>query len=117
MISTIIWGGGVDIADQLRSYYHTQLAGRRLWLPLFFWLLDTAIVNSYIIYRMYNPSASQEQFRIDMSKALRSSVDEPDHTHVLFWGKTQWACKAIGCTARTSFSCNICGYSYCSSCT
>jgi hypothetical protein len=34
--------GGVDIADQLRSYYQKT---RRTWMPMFFWLLDTAIIN------------------------------------------------------------------------
>jgi len=44
--------GGVDIADQRRSYYHTQLRTCRNWYPLFFWLLDTAIINSFILYRL-----------------------------------------------------------------
>ena len=42
--------GGVDIADQRRAYYNTQITSCRIWMPLFFWLLDTAIVNSYIIH-------------------------------------------------------------------
>lgn len=41
--------GGVDIADQCRSYYSTQLIACRNWLPLFTWLIDTAIINSFII--------------------------------------------------------------------
>jgi len=67
--------GGVDIADQLRSYYFTQLSGRRSWMPLFHWLLDTALINSYILYRMSNPSAAHKQFRLDVSKALRRTLD------------------------------------------
>ena len=47
--------GGVDIADQLRSYYSTQLRACQNWLPLFFWLLDTAIVNSYRIMKSLYP--------------------------------------------------------------
>jgi len=42
--------GGVDIADQYRAYYFTQLISRRTWKPLFFWLLDTIIVNSFLIF-------------------------------------------------------------------
>ena len=45
--------GGIDIADQYRSYYTTQLIARRNWLPIFFWLLDTALLNSFIIYREF----------------------------------------------------------------
>ncbi|KAF8926507.1 hypothetical protein BGZ58_011127, partial [Dissophora ornata] len=37
---------GVDIADQLRSYYSTQLRTYRTWVPIFFWLLDTTIINA-----------------------------------------------------------------------
>ncbi|CAG8728662.1 2479_t:CDS:2, partial [Cetraspora pellucida] len=40
---------GVDVADQLRSYYSMQQTTRRNWMPLFFWLLDTAIINTYRI--------------------------------------------------------------------
>lgn len=43
--------GGVDIADQFRSYYDCQLIVFHTWMPLMFWLIDTAIVNSYIIYK------------------------------------------------------------------
>jgi len=43
--------GGVDIADQLRSYYLTQQQVRRTWMSLFFWLLDVAAINSYVIYK------------------------------------------------------------------
>ncbi|RPB00575.1 hypothetical protein L873DRAFT_1680099, partial [Choiromyces venosus 120613-1] len=41
--------GGVDIADQCRTYYATQLRVARNWMPLFFWLFDTTIINAYII--------------------------------------------------------------------
>ena len=41
---------GVDIADQLRSYYNTQKTHRKNWKPLWHLLLDAAVVNSFIIY-------------------------------------------------------------------
>lgn len=41
--------GGVDIADQLRQYYTVQMRSRRTWIPLFLWLVDTSIVNAYIM--------------------------------------------------------------------
>lgn len=57
--------GGVDIADQRRSYYYTQLRVCRNWLPLFFWLLDTAIINAFITMQetLTNPSRSQPFWR------------------------------------------------------
>lgn len=45
--------GGVDIAYQRRSYYYTQLRVCRNWLPLFFWLLDTAVINSFLLAQTY----------------------------------------------------------------
>lgn len=42
--------GGVDIADQYRSHFFTQLIARRNWLPFFFWLLDIILVNSFILH-------------------------------------------------------------------
>jgi hypothetical protein len=41
--------GGVDIADQLRSYYSTQRISLRCWFPLFFKILDSAILNAYLL--------------------------------------------------------------------
>ncbi|KAF2803505.1 uncharacterized protein BDZ99DRAFT_481932 [Mytilinidion resinicola] len=38
---------GVDIADQLRSYYNTQKIHMKTWRPLFSFLLDTVITNCY----------------------------------------------------------------------
>lgn len=41
--------GGVDRHDQMRSYSPTQLISVRNWLPLFFFLLDAAIINAFVI--------------------------------------------------------------------
>ena len=71
-------------------------------MPLFYWLLDTAIVNSYIIYRMDNPLVLQKQFRLELSKALRECVD---HIHILVKKQTQRNCKALECTVRTWYAC------------
>jgi len=42
---------GVDVADQYQTYFDTQLISRCNWYPLFHWILDTALMNSLIIYR------------------------------------------------------------------
>ena len=39
---------GVDIADQLRSYYNTQKAYWKSWKVLWHFLLDTTITNVYL---------------------------------------------------------------------
>src|SRR5438477_55219 len=76
--------GGVDIADQLRGYYGTQLTVRRTWMPLFFWLLDTAIINSYLILKKINTNISQKDFRLQIvwdliEESLKESEKKP-HT-------------------------------------
>ncbi|CAG8615282.1 16971_t:CDS:2 [Cetraspora pellucida] len=59
--------GGVDIADQLREYYNCQLTVRRTWFPLFFWILDTVLVNCVIIYhKVTNSNISSKDFRINL---------------------------------------------------
>ena len=40
---------GVDMADQLRSYYSTQRTHFKTWKPLWHFLLDTTITNAYKI--------------------------------------------------------------------
>jgi len=42
---------GEDVADQYRPYYNSQLISRRNWYPLFYCILETALINSLIIYR------------------------------------------------------------------
>ena len=39
--------GGVDIADQHRGAYKTQRKANRVWVPLFYWMIDSAVVNAY----------------------------------------------------------------------
>jgi hypothetical protein len=66
--------GGVDIADQLRAYYSTQRIALRSWYPLFFWLLDTAILNAYLIGKqLYSDNYIQhKEFRMDLWTSLFS---------------------------------------------
>ena len=52
--------GGVDITDQYHSYYTTQIVARRNWLPIFFWILDTALLNSFIIYQEFFNSKAED---------------------------------------------------------
>jgi hypothetical protein len=64
--------GSVDIADQLRSNYIIQFPVRRTWLPLFFWLLDTAIINSYLIFNLKNNNnkVNHKEFRLNIAWKL-----------------------------------------------
>ena len=48
--------GGVDIVNQWRTYFATQLQVARNWMPLFSWLLDTTVINAYIIAHELHPT-------------------------------------------------------------
>jgi hypothetical protein len=58
--------GGVDIADQQCGYYSTQLTTHRNWMPLFFWLLDTVIVNSYLLCKAAGLVMAHNDFRLQL---------------------------------------------------
>jgi len=65
--------GGVDIADQLRSNYPCHQTSRRNWLPLWFWALDTAITNTYLIARSLSPKCEHKAFRRELALGLGES--------------------------------------------
>ena len=67
---------GVDIADQLRSYYSTQQTAFRNWMPLFFWLLDTVIVNAFLISKKTGSTLTQREFRTSLAWGLINSVTQ-----------------------------------------
>ena len=58
--------GGVDIADQRRGYYSSQLTTRRCWMPLFFWLLDTVVVNSYLLCKAAGLEMAHNDFKLKL---------------------------------------------------
>ena len=41
---------GVDVADQLRASYSCQTRSHKWWHRIFWFLLDTTVVNMYIYY-------------------------------------------------------------------
>jgi len=74
--------GGVDIADQYRANYIIQFPVRRTWLPLFFWLLDTSIINSYLIYKIkHEKKVSHKEFRIKiLCNLIKTAFEQPQST-------------------------------------
>jgi hypothetical protein len=43
----------VDIADQLQARFTTKQQTLQTWMPLFYYLLDTAICNTYILSKYH----------------------------------------------------------------
>ena len=71
--------GGVDNFDHLRERYRSGKPAKKAWKYLFFFLLDCALVNSYILYRSTSQSFGspfqkkhydQFDFRMDLGPAL-----------------------------------------------
>ena len=62
---------GVDLSNQLISYYELNRKTIKWWKRIFFHLLDIAIVNSFIIYKKYlNANITQKQYRIEIIKTI-----------------------------------------------
>ena len=76
---------GVNMADQLKSYYNTQRIHLKMWRPLFSFLLDIIISNCYKL-STYKPSNGAHglrkdthlQFCHDLSDALLKASTQPN---------------------------------------
>ena len=64
--------GGVAIADQLRSYYDTQLSSFRTWWPMLFGVFDTMVTNVYFIFKdmPQTPQMTQNGFSLQAGWGL-----------------------------------------------
>jgi hypothetical protein len=60
---------GVDVADQYQTYFDTQLISRHNLYPLLYWILETTLINSLIIYRNLpaNTERTLDYFNIHLS--------------------------------------------------
>lgn len=57
--------GGVDLADQLHSYYPVGRPSVRWWRYICWWLLQTAMINSFLIWKHSHdlPAAAMKKLR------------------------------------------------------
>ena len=69
--------GGVDLADQMVSYRNVSTKTLKWWKKLFFHVINFAIMNAYILYKMrYNQKrVTQCNFREEIVYALVAQVD------------------------------------------
>ena len=64
---------GVDRADQYTVYYSFIRKTVKLWRKVCFWLLEVALVNSYILYKSNtNRPMSHREFRLSVIRHLAS---------------------------------------------
>ena len=85
--------GGVDIGNQYRAGFTTlQHQNQRYWKPLFYWLLDIALVNSYLLYKAYRKLVIEDskhyhrdhrRFQEGLAKTLMTYCETPEHNQIL----------------------------------
>lgn len=46
---------GVDMADQIRSYYEIGRRSYKWWKYISNFMLDASIINAHILYKLANP--------------------------------------------------------------
>ena len=65
--------GGVDRGDQLRGYYSCRTKSRKFYKYIFYFLLDVAITNAFVLYKDYAGSPRVKtirDFRVELAKEL-----------------------------------------------
>lgn len=55
--------GGVDLQDQFRTTYQVGRNGKKSWRYIFWFLLNSAIVNSWIIYNSASTRVTKKRYR------------------------------------------------------
>ena len=80
--------GGVDRNDQLRKYYGVRLKLRKSYKYIFWFILDVAITNTFILLSNHSPIAAKlqswKEFRAELAMSLigeynSRKVPEDDH--------------------------------------
>ena len=69
---------GVDKLDQFASYYSFLHKSVKWWRKIFIWMLEVAVINSYIIYKKLATSRGQRPMT---HKALAKDTSERQEGH------------------------------------
>ena len=125
--------GGVDYEDQKRNEYHIPIKSRRWYRYLAFFLLETAMVNAYIL-RQLSPNhraISQLDFRLEVIDELLGNYSCRKRKRALTEievrdGKSQFPvrvtlnrssyCASRGQRHRSSWGCALCAVTLCVGC-
>jgi hypothetical protein len=69
--------GGVDMFDARRKTYSCSRKSRKWWLRLFYFLLDAAVTNAYILYKESNqtPALTMKEFVLKICEFLVASTN------------------------------------------
>jgi hypothetical protein len=45
---------GVDTNDNMRARYFSQKGSKKWWMAVFYWMVDVAFINAYILWCLGN---------------------------------------------------------------
>ena len=73
---------GVDKLDQLSSYYSFLHCSVKWWRKVFFWCIEVAVVNAYIIHKSQTTQQGKKclthlAFRRQLIEALSETLNQP----------------------------------------
>lgn len=128
--------GGVDLADQLKSYYAVDIRCRyKYYLRVVFDSLDTTVVNGYLNYKSLNPDTkvTHLEFRQQVVHGLLGTYTSRKNTfptgsinrkaapavihdhlpHIMPDRKRCKLCHKRGTENRSRFACVTCGAALC----
>ena len=77
-----LWMGAVDTFDQFRSYIKLEMRTGKFWHVMFWFILESALVNAWILYRVSRELALLEveythfQFRVAIALALAQEWED-----------------------------------------
>ena len=121
---------GVDVADQLRGHYSSQLRCHKWWVKIFHLIVDQTMVNAYVTWvkQMEDlglPVPSHLAFKIAVGKYLASDAIQarrrshaaperrrrhPHAVHTLFRSKLKRKC--VVCGRVQKWFCTSCGHKW-----
>jgi len=119
---------GVDVSDQMASYYQTRRKSVKWYQTLFWHLVDMAVVNAFLVWKILGGqdrvNAKQLQFRKDLIRVW-FGMDSPDFTTPLKrpfasrncllelipdgkWRKCRWCARHCKKRKDTKYWCRQC---------
>ena len=124
---------GVDVSDQMASYYQTRRKSVKWYQTLFWHLVDTAVVNAFLVWKILGGqdrvNAKQLQFRKDLIRVW-FGMDSPNFISPLKrpfasrncllelipdgkWRKCRWCTRHWKARKDTKYWCRQCEYPLC----
>ena len=133
--------GGVDMFDQYIERYRIGRRTYRYWQYIFYWLLNAALVNAYLIFTKASTTQrkknyGQLDFRLAVAESLIGDFScrrknpglpvagllpaRPNHESVRMEGARGKTCRGhrrfFGKNSQTIYGCKICGIYLCKQC-